>query len=215
MDKADKTALQSLYEDHHVTGERLRQSFMEQERGALFSGWIGKDRRVLDLGGRDGILTKYYTDGNRVTIGDVDEQAMTYAGEKLGVDTAYSDLNQRLPFDDGSFDVVVLAEVLEHLPYPMITLKEINRVLVSGGKFIGNIPLAYHLKDRYQVLRGRKLVMAGDPTHLQFYKYDELESLLARFFSIREIRILKGGKKAERFPGLFARNVAFHCEKIS
>lgn len=213
MSDTEKTALQTFYEDHHLSGDRLRQSFMEKERGDLFSSWIGEGKRVLDLGGRDGTLTRYYCTSNTVTIGDIDEQAMEYASEKLGVETVYTDLNQRLPFNDCSIDVVVLAEVMEHLPYPRITLSEIHRILVNGGKFIGNIPLAYHLKDRYQVLRGRKPVMAGDPTHLQFFKFDELESFLSDYFNIEEIRVLKGGKKAERFPRLFARNVAFHCIK--
>ncbi|MHB9103426.1 MAG: hypothetical protein ACYC2E_18195 [Sulfuricella sp.] len=55
--------------------------------------------------------------------------------------------------------------------------------------------------------------MAGDQTHLQFFKYDELLSTLSHFFRVEEIRILKGGKKAERWPRLFARDVAFRCIK--
>ena len=121
------------------------------------------------------------------------------------------DLNQSLPFKDNSFDVVVMAEVLEHLPYPNITLGEIKRVLKTNGKFIGNLPLAYHLKDRWQIIRGRKLLISGDPTHLQFLSYEDVKKLLSIFFNIDEITILKGGILSNKFPKAFARNIAFRC----
>ncbi len=202
---------QSYYESHHIKGKRLKQSFLKEERGKLFSDWIGQGKRVLDLGGRDGILTKYFIDGNDVTIGDIDAQALKYAEETHKVKTKITNLNETLPFSDNSFDVIVMAEVLEHLPYPKITLPEIKRILKPDGIFIGNLPLAYHLKDRYQVLRGRKLLISGDPTHLQFLSYDDAISLLSEYFNVEEIVILKGGKKAERYPRLFARNIAFRC----
>ncbi len=205
--------LNQYYETHHKTGKRLSQSFLEQERGALFSSWIGKDKTVLDLGGRDGTLTRLFIDGNRVTIGDIDQNALASAKQQYPVDTMITNLNERLSFDGETFDVVVMAEVLEHLPYPRITLNEIRRILKKTGQFIGNIPLAYHLKDRYQILRGKKLVISGDPTHLQFFSYDDLVKLLSGFMALKNIEILKGGNKTKRFSKLFARNVAFRCIK--
>ena len=207
-----KSLIQSFYEKHHLTGNRLKQSFLEKERGALFSQWIGKNKTVLDLGGRDGTLTRYFCNNNKVIIGDIDEKALSQAKEKYDLETRIINLNETLPFPDNSFDCIVMAEVLEHLPYPMITLEEIKRVLKKDGHFIGNLPLAYHLKDRIQVLRGRKLLISGDPTHLQFLSYKDVIKLLSLFFTIKEIEILKGGKKkSTMFPGLFARNIAFIC----
>ena len=49
--------------------------------------------------------------------------------------------------------------------------------------------------------------------HLQFLSYNDLTELLANFFVINKIEILKGGKrKSNIFPKLFARNVAFNCD---
>lgn len=208
----EKGLIHSFYENHHETGKRLRQSFLEKERGKLFSEWIGSDKKVLDLGGRDGTLTKYFCNDNRVTIGDIDEKALLHAKHNYDLEIKLINLNEVLPFSDNSFDIVVMAEVLEHLPYPMITLSEIKRVLKKDGKFIGNLPLAYHLKDRIQILRGKKLLISGDPTHLQFLSYKDAKELLSTFFMIEKIEILKGGvKKAKKFPTLFARNIAFKC----
>ena len=213
MNDNEKNLVQSFYETHHKEGQRLNQSFLENIRGQLFSNWIGKNKKVLDLGGRDGTLTKHFIEKNHVTLADIDENALEYVKKTYKVETMKVDLNQSLPFEDNSFDVVVMAEVLEHLPYPNITLGEIKRVLKTNGKFIGNLPLAYHLKDRWQIIRGRRLVISGDPTHLQFLSYEDAQKLLSKFFNIEEITILKGGKLSKKFPKAFARNIAFRCTK--
>tara|TARA_B110000008_G_scaffold154040_1_gene155095 strand:+ start:586 stop:1224 length:639 start_codon:yes stop_codon:yes gene_type:complete len=209
--KNQKNLVQSYYESHHIIGGRLNQSFLEAERGELFSNWIGVNKKILDLGGRDGTLTKYFVENNDVTIGDIDENALSNAKKNYKVKTKKVDLNTSLPFLDDSFDIVVMAEVLEHLPYPSVTLSEIKRVLNTNGEFIGNVPLAYHLKDRWQIIRGRKLLISGDPTHLQFLSYDDAQKLISKFFTINEITILKGGKISKKFPKAFARNIAFKC----
>ena len=211
MNDNEKNLVQSFYETHHKEGQRLNQSFLESIRGQLFSNWIGKNKKVLDLGGRDGTLTKHFIEKNHVTLADIDENALEYAKKNYKVETMKVDLNQSLPFKDNSFDVVVMAEVLEHLPYPNITLGEIKRVLKTNGKFIGNLPLAYHLKDRWQIIRGRKLLISGDPTHLQFLSYEDVQELISKYFNIEEIEILKGGKLSNKFPKIFARNIAFRC----
>ena len=207
----EKNLVQSFYESHHKEGQRLNQSFLESIRGQLFSDWIGKNKKVLDLGGRDGVLTKYFIKKNNVTLVDIDENALQFAKKNYQVETIKVDLNQSLPFQDNSFDVVVMAEVLEHLPYPNITLGEIKRVLKTNGEFIGNLPLAYHLKDRWQIIRGRKLLISGDPTHLQFLSYEDVQELLSKYFNAEEIVILKGGTLSNKFPKIFARNIAFRC----
>lgn len=64
--------IKAYYERQHADGNRLRQNFLEKERGALFSKWIGGNNKVLDLVCRDGTLTKYFCKNNQVTIGDID-----------------------------------------------------------------------------------------------------------------------------------------------
>lgn len=209
-----KSPVGAYYEKHHASGNRLRQTFMGDVRGKMFSSWIGHGKVVLDLGGRDGTLTQQYLSGNRVIIGDIDCAALAYAKERYAVETMEVNLNEALPFEGNSIDVVVMGEVLEHLPYPRFVLGEIKRVLREGGAFMGSVPLAYHLIDRWRVLRGKKLLIADvDPTHLQFFKYDEVLSLLSMFLHVKETHVLKGGKKAKIYPSLFARDIAFLCVK--
>jgi SAM-dependent methyltransferase len=53
----------------------------------------------------------------------------------------YPDLDmQRLPFDDGRFDVVIHSDTLEHVPDPLAGLRECRRVLAPGGRCIYTVP---------------------------------------------------------------------------
>ncbi len=48
-------------------------------------------------------------------------------------------------FDDESFDCLVSAEVLEHVPSPYNTLREYNRVLKDSGTLIITTPNSHYL----------------------------------------------------------------------
>ncbi|WP_196600957.1 class I SAM-dependent methyltransferase [Pectinatus frisingensis] len=45
-----------------------------------------------------------------------------------------------IPEPDGSFDVILCTEVLEHLPDPQMAIREFSRLLTSGGKLILTAP---------------------------------------------------------------------------
>lgn len=44
-----------------------------------------------------------------------------------------------LPFEDESFDVVIMTSVMEHVPNVELAFKEIGRILKKGGVFVGYI----------------------------------------------------------------------------
>ncbi|GAB2502234.1 class I SAM-dependent methyltransferase [Lysobacter humi (ex Lee et al. 2017)] len=52
-----------------------------------------------------------------------------------------------LPFRDRTVDTVLLLEVLEHLPEPAATMREIARVLSDGGRVVLSLPLLYPIHD--------------------------------------------------------------------
>jgi ubiquinone/menaquinone biosynthesis C-methylase UbiE len=45
-----------------------------------------------------------------------------------------------MPFEDGSFDVVVSSEVIEHVPHPFDAIAELVRVLKPGGILVVTTP---------------------------------------------------------------------------
>jgi len=54
-----------------------------------------------------------------------------------------ADLNQLLPFGDGTFDSVLLTDVLEHVFEPIRLVSEISRILRPAGKLIVGVPFLY------------------------------------------------------------------------
>lgn len=62
------------------------------------------------------------------------------------------DLNEPWPFADGSYDVVVLQEVVEHLENVPFVFREIRRVLKPGGCFIFTTPNMLNWTSRLRFL---------------------------------------------------------------
>lgn len=59
------------------------------------------------------------------------------------------DLMKPLPYESGSFDLVILSEVIEHLESFMPIIREIGRVLRPGGHFVMSTPNMARLHSRF------------------------------------------------------------------
>jgi SAM-dependent methyltransferase len=93
-------------------------------------------RTVVDLACGDGRTTHLLrTLGASVTAYD-----MFPDYSKLPDRPKFVDLQQPLPIPDASVDLVVLQEVLEHLPNQALPLQEIARILVPGGELFLTTP---------------------------------------------------------------------------
>ena len=81
----------------------------------------------------------------------------------------------RLPFRDGSFDVIVTSEVLEHIQNDVAALTELSRVLKPGGTFAATVPswfpekVNWMLSDEYHA----PFVEGG---HVRIYSSTELRA---------------------------------------
>lgn len=61
----------------------------------------------------------------------------------------------RLPFQTGSFDIVVSLEFWEHAPYPKLVMGEMHRILASDGVCGGTTPEELTGRDRIRGLFGK------------------------------------------------------------
>jgi len=193
MSRLDR--LDTFYNEFHRVTARAGFVYGGEERAELFGALVGgPGRRVLDVGCRDGALTRAYAIDNEIVGMDVDRLALRGAREKLGIETVWHDADEPLPFANESFDVVVVGELLEHLVSPSGFIEEAWRVLRPGGTLVGSIPNAYRLKNRLRFLAGRPI--EDNPTHLHLIGEAELRRLLegfeeveVRFISSRLIRV--------------------------
>jgi len=203
--------LSERYAEHNRSERGAGFVFARPEREALFRRYVGgPGRRVLDLGCRDGALTQAYLDGNDVVGVDADREALAEAA-KLGIETHWADLDQPLEFADGSFDVVIAGELLEHLRDPLRLIAEIRRVLRPGGTFVASVPNAYRLKGRLLFLLGRP--PENDPTHLQMFSGDDVRALLTGLDDTHVHFV--AGRLVPLHARLFANDIVFAGRKPS
>jgi|SRR5919108_2242608 SAM-dependent methyltransferase len=201
--------LSRRYAEHNRLERGAGFVFAGPQRVELFRRYVGgPGKRVLDLGCRDGALTRAYAAGNDVVGVDADRDALAEA-EKLGIETRWADLDEPLPFDDESFDVVVAGELLEHLRDPGRLVGDARRVLRAGGTFVASVPNAYRLKNRLRFLTGRK--PEDDPTHLQMFSPVEVRRLLADFDEA-QLHFIAGRLVPLHGP-LFANDIVFSGRK--
>lgn len=93
--------------------------------------------RILDLGCGTGAMLEWLRrfPGARVAGLDVSMDALAFC-QARGYRELIQGSAQELPFSDGSFNLVVCTDVLQHLPDPPgdgAALKEAGRVLAPGG----------------------------------------------------------------------------------
>lgn len=202
--------------------ERLSERYAEQHRRRgrefLYGGAEraepirravgGPGRRVLDLGCRFGALTRLYLEGNEVVGLDVDREALAEAA-KLGIETVWADVEAPLPFADATFDVIVAAELFEHLRDPWDVAAEAARVLRPGGTIAGSVPNAYRLKNRLRFLAGRS--PEANPTHLHLFRPTDVLELLAAFED-RRLEFV-AGRFVRLHPRLLANVIVFSARK--
>lgn len=207
--------LEEIYHSHH--GERRGDGFvlLGDERGGFLASRIGTGNKVLDIGCRDGALTKYFAAGNDVLGVDIDSAALARAKESLSIDVRQMDLNGEWDLPADAFDVVVAAEVIEHLYYPEKVLEKISAVLRSGGVLLGTVPNAFSLAHRFRYLQKQKHnTPLMDPTHINHFTVAELTALLERRFEVVEVHGLgRLGALAARMPQAFAYDLAFSATK--
>lgn len=87
-----------------------------------------------------------------------------------------------LPFEAGSYDLVVLADVLEHLPDPAAGLaRAVGWCRPAGGAVLVSVPNVAHWQARLALLRGRwpqEDSGTFDASHLRWFTRDALAALL-------------------------------------
>ena len=84
---------------------------------------------------------------------------------------------------DAAFDLVLLSEVLEHMPEPdaEATLAASVRALAPGGHLLVTVPNRLHVRNRARRLATSRELVLMDPTHLREYTLGEARRLVDAF----------------------------------
>ena len=95
-----------------------------------------RDARLLDVGCGGAWIGDHFDDYTGI---DVSPEAVE-AARSRGRQVLLVDGDEPLPFDEESFDGVVLKDVLEHVANPVALVREVRRVLRPGGRVFASSP---------------------------------------------------------------------------
>jgi len=147
----------------------------------------GHGRRILEVGAGPGSITRHLIGTNNCDVVALEIDPSAIAKLKEFCQKIYSlDLNdatwpQSLSHED-KFDVVIAADVLEHVYDPLRTLKEMKSLLREGGEIILSLPHVGHcainacLLDEDFTYRDWGLL---DKTHIRFFGIKNINRLYA------------------------------------
>jgi ubiquinone/menaquinone biosynthesis C-methylase UbiE len=167
----------------------FRKSPLKRDKvGALQAG-LGpvEGKRCLDLGSDNGVVSLLLRQqGGSWASGDLTPETVDAIRGLVGTDVHL--VNERhLPFADAEFDVVVVADMIEHVEDETAFVAELARVLRPEGRLIVNTP---HARDT--ALRRLRLKLGQtDLKHghvRQGYTRETLASLLQPAFNVLEAR---------------------------
>jgi SAM-dependent methyltransferase len=172
---------------------------------------------VLDVGCAQGYLGELLAErGYRVT--GIEHSSRVPAGFPETVGLVPADLDEGLPSGLGGFDVIMCADVLEHVRRPDQLLRQLRSAMAPGGFLIASLPNSGHLYFRWNVLLGRFPQQERglfDRTHLRFYTWRGWVELLAGAgFEIRQVRC-SGVPVGEALPSWKDRWPARLAERLS
>ena len=147
---------------------------------------------VLDYGCGEGRHTPHWRrESNRVVGVDINEPSITRARLNCP-EVEFYPSTARLPFEDRSFDAVVMLDVIEHVASEKATLEEVWRVLRAGGRLILTTPYRNLFGDWY------------DPDNFLFHPAIRTRNwLLGRKVTLDRHRHYRTGDLLALAPGRF------------
>jgi 2-polyprenyl-3-methyl-5-hydroxy-6-metoxy-1,4-benzoquinol methylase len=188
---AEGTVTGNTYDKYGSTNPVVRRLMSTFER-TLGDLWTRADpQSVLDVGCGEGVLTHQWAQalGDRRIVGiDLEDphlQAEWATRQRPNLEYRVTKA-ERMPFEDGEFDLASAIEVLEHVPEPEATLAEMARV--ARGHLLVSVP-------REPLWRGLNMArgaywrdLGNTPGHVNHWSKRGFVSLLSRYGTVEEAR---------------------------
>ena len=167
-------------------GETMKQEMYKDKNNGYFTATRmdiiqllpkNKDNKILEIGAGNGatLLAAKSLGLAKETVGIELVKVDNYSENFPNIDKfIYGDIESiKLDFEENYFDVIICADVLEHLVNPWETIKKLGRFQKEGGIFLSSIP---NIRN-YRILRS--IILGGDfryqdggildRTHLRFF----------------------------------------------
>lgn len=146
---------------------------------------IPANSKVLEIGTASGYMGEYLVHEKKCEVWGIEPVTELYHdAEKCGYTKLFNSsvedfLQQLAPTEQ--FDVIIMADVLEHMVYPDKVLSALAKHLTPTGRVVISLPNVAHHSVRRHLLLGRWNVQDSgilDRTHLRFYNRLTAEKLI-------------------------------------
>lgn len=134
--------------------------------------------RVLEVGCGAGHVLERFAGLDRVGL-DLSVTMIERARRRLGPSVKLVQASaESLPFADGTFNVVLCTEVLEHTQHPDRVIAQLMRVAAPGARVVVSIPNESNIDNAKRVLRALPLVrkllgtLADEGNEWHVYRFD-------------------------------------------
>ena len=139
-----------------------------------------KPRQTLDVGAAQGFLGQLLQNSGLI-LDAIEPNPHWAAHAKPFYRHVYQSTVEQANLPDATYDAIVCADVLEHLPDPLAVLQQLRRLATPDALFIISLPNVAHLAVRLMLLFGHFPKMDRgilDRTHLHFFTRDTAADLL-------------------------------------
>lgn len=182
-----KKARTELTDEDHAAADKLT---------ALIRRFNPNASKVCDVGCSFGyLLAAMRQRGFKVKGYEPSVPTSAFGREVFGLDVVQGEF-RALPF---SFDVVTMIHVLEHVPDPGRVVRDVALSLREGGLFVVAVPNMGGLNSRFF---GRHCSWVTPPSHLLYFSWGSLSTLLMRHKLIPVHKHTELGRRANFFRGL-------------
>lgn len=169
----------------------------------LIARFISQNSRFLDVGiypGQLALLIKKLFNPVMTGISTTITDHFLSIMKKNNIEILTTDIEkEKLLFEDKTFDIILAAELIEHVYNPYNLFKESYRVLAPGGYYIITSPNLSRLKNRLQFFFSGKPVMehlhgnievfeTNDWTHKREYTWHEVFMMMESVGFITEVK---------------------------
>ena len=162
-----------------------------------FLSSVGPYRTVLDIGagqGDDLLLAREIDPRAVLQAVEINEEYAVRLRER-GISVQSIDIEKDVfPFSDGSVDVIIANQVLEHTKELFWIFHEMTRILPVGGKLILGVPNLASLHNRILLALGRQpSPLKSNSAHVRGFTKGDIAEFMESCFP--------GGYRIEKFRG--------------
>jgi SAM-dependent methyltransferase len=177
-------SLHEFYQEYLPEGEPSIESWHKMmelvfKRAAHLLQRFKANGRLMDVGTGFGFfLSEMKKRGWEVMGVEISQTGLNYARDRLAVNV-YPGPLEGAGLPEGHFDAVTAFYVVEHLPDPIVFLKECHRILKPGGLLLLRYPHTTPIKNLLRLL-GIENQLYDLPAHLSDFSPQTLQRLLER-----------------------------------